>query len=72
MAIERRDQSVASPPVGKVRSRPLADGRIEMGFLSADGTEITPDVAYLPADAPTGVWFRSSEITVPTTPMMGR
>ena len=58
--------------VGKVRSRPLADGRVEMGFISADGTEITPDVAYLPADAPTGIWFRSSEITVPTTPMMGR
>ena len=58
--------------VGKVRSRPLADGRVELGFISADGTEFTPDIAYVPAGAPTGVWFRSGQITVPTTPMMGR
>ena len=58
--------------VGKVRSRPLADGRVELGFISADGTAFTPDIAYVPAGAPTGVWFRTSEITVPTTPMMDR
>ena len=57
-------------PIGKIRARRLADGRVEMGFLSADGREITPDIAYLPADAPEGVWFRSSEIAVPVAPMM--
>ena len=57
-------------PIGKIRARHLADGRVEMGFLSADGREITPDIAYLPADAPEGVWFRSSEIAVPVAPMM--
>ena len=57
-------------PIGKIQARRLADGRVEMGFLSADGREITPDIAYLPADAPEGVWFRSSEIAVPVAPMM--
>ena len=37
---------------------------------SAGGTAITPGIAYLPADAPEGVWFRSSEIAVPAAPMM--
>ena len=58
--------------IGKVRSRPLADGRIELGFISGDGTDFAPEIAYVPAGAPTGVWFRSSEITVPATPMMRR
>ena len=58
--------------IGRIRSRHLADGRVEMGFISADGREITPDIAYLPVGAPTGVWFRSSEITVPATALMGR
>ena len=57
-------------PIGKIRARRLADGRVEMGFISADGGAITPDIAYLPADAPEGVWFRSSEIAVPAAPMM--
>ena len=57
-------------PIGKIRARRLADGRVEMGFISADGRAITPDIAYLPADAPEGVWFRSSEIAVPAAPMM--
>ena len=63
---------VRPDPIGKIRSRRLADGRVEMGFLSAEGREIRPDIAYLPVNAPTGVWFRSSEITVPAASMMGR
>ena len=57
-------------PIGKIRARRQAGGRVEMGFISADGTAITPDIAYLPAGAPEGVWFRSSEIAVPAAPMM--
>ena len=59
-------------PIGRVRSRRLADGRVEMGFISADGSTITPDVAYLPANAPSGVWLFSSEIAVPAASVMGR
>ncbi len=63
---------VLSDPIGRIRSRRLADGRVELGLLSADGSEITPGIAYLAADAPTGVWFYSSEITVPAVSVMGR
>lgn len=59
-------------PIGRIRSRRLTDGRVEMGFISADGRTITPDVAYLPANAPTGVWLFSSEIAVPAASVMGR
>ena len=43
---------------------------VEMGFISAGGEAITPDIAYLPADLPTGVWLRSSEIDVPAAMVM--
>lgn len=56
---------VRENPIGKIRARRLADGRIELGFLGADGTEIAPDIRYLPADLTGGVWFRSGEIKVP-------
>ena len=59
-------------PIGRIRSRRLGDGRVELGFIGADGSEFRPEVAYLAADAPTGVWFYSSEITVPAVSMMGR
>ncbi len=59
-------------PIGRIRSRRLADGRVELGFIGADGSEIRPEVAYLAADAPTGVWFYSGEITVPAVSVMGR
>ena len=51
--------------IGKIRSRRLADGRIELGFVGADGEAIIPHIRYLPAGLPVGVWFRSSEIEVP-------
>ncbi|MCY3617267.1 MAG: hypothetical protein OXG66_06310 [Acidimicrobiaceae bacterium] len=59
-------------PIGRIRARRLADGRVELGFISADGSKIAPEIAYLAADAPTGVWFYSSEITVPAVSVMGR
>ena len=59
-------------PIGRIRSRRLADGRVELGFISADGNEIKPEIAYLSADAPAGVWFYSSQITVPAASVMGR
>ena len=58
-------------PIGKIRTRRLADGRVEMGFISAEGTVITPDIAYLPVKVPEGVWLRSSEIAVPAAAMLG-
>ena len=58
-------------PIGKIRTRRLADGRVEMGFVGADGSTFTPDVAYLPADPPEGIWLYSSEIAVPAVTMLG-
>ena len=59
------DVLVDDSPVGKIRTRRLADGRVEMGFLTAAGDAITPDIRYLPSDTATGVWLRSSQIEVP-------
>ena len=57
--------------IGQIRTRRLADGRVEMGFVGADGSAFTPDVAYLPADLPEGIWLYSSEISVPAATMLG-
>ncbi|MXV98526.1 MAG: hypothetical protein F4Y12_13520 [Acidimicrobiaceae bacterium] len=51
--------------IGKIRARHVAGGRTEVSFRDADGEVITPDIAFLPADAAAGVWYRSSEIEVP-------
>ena len=59
------DVEVGERAVGRIRARRLQDGRVEMGFVGADGRAIVPDVARLPAELPEGVWFRSSEIEVP-------
>ncbi len=59
------DVEVGEGTIGRVRARRLADGRAELGFLAADGEDIFPDVRFLPADMPTGVWLRTSEIEVP-------
>ena len=58
------DIEVDGSPIGKIRNRLLPDGRIELGFLAADGEVIRPDIRYLPASIPTGVWMRSSEFEV--------
>ncbi len=54
--------------IGQIRARRLADGRIELGFRSIDGDDISPDIAYLPADLDEGVWYRSNLIEVPLPP----
>lgn len=59
------DVEVKGVAIGRIRARPLNDGSIEMGFISADGRAIVPDIARLPAELPTGIWFRSSEVEVP-------
>ncbi len=63
-----RDVKVGDDSIGRIRARRLADGRVEMGFWSAGGEEILPDVRYLPAELPEGIWFYSGEIEVSTTP----
>ena len=55
-------------PIGEIRARRLADGRVEMAFRTPDGETITPDIAYLPAALDQGVWYRSSLIDVPRPP----
>ena len=51
--------------IGYISSRRLADGRVELGFIRSDGEGATPDIRYLRADLPAGVWLRSGEIEVP-------
>ena len=54
--------------IGNIRSRRLENGRVEVGFLTASGEEIVPDIRYLPSGLTAGVWLRSSEIEVPPPP----
>ena len=61
---ETGDVEVDGTPLGRVSARRLADGRVEMAFR-AGGELIEPEIRYLPADVPVGVWFRSGEIEVP-------
>ena len=58
---------VGDGPIGTIRGRRLEGGRFEFGFVGADGEAITPGLRFLPANLPKGVWFRSSEISVPAT-----
>ena len=55
-------------PIGEIRARRLADGRVELAFQDADGEIIVPDIAYLPAALDEGVWYRGSLIEVPRPP----
>ncbi len=64
------DVEVDGDAIGKIRARHVAGGRAEVSFRGADGEVITPDIAFLPAEAPVGVWFRSSEIEVPAAAVM--
>ena len=64
------DVEVDGDAIGKIRARHVAGGRTEVSFRDADGEVITPDIAFLPADAAAGVWYRSSEIEVPAVAMM--
>ncbi len=67
---ESGEVEVQGNSIGRIQARRLADGRIEIGFVSADGSQITPNIAYVPAGATAGVWFYSSEITVPAASTM--
>lgn len=49
--------------LGNIHSRRLDDGRTELSFVDGTGEMITPDVRYLAADIPVGVWLRSGEIS---------
>ena len=64
------DVEVGGEPIGKIRSRRLADGRTELGFLGADGESVALDIRYLPADMPRGVWLRSGEFEVSPVGML--
>ena len=59
------DVELEENPIGRIRARRLDDGRVELGFLRADGEQVLPEIRYLPADIPAGVWSRSGEIEVP-------
>ena len=64
------DVEVNGAPIGRVRSRRLDDGRVEIGFMDAVGETITPDIRYLSTDIPAGVWLRSAEIEVKREPVL--
>ncbi|MXV89780.1 MAG: hypothetical protein F4121_07565 [Acidimicrobiia bacterium] len=66
---ETGDVELGDEVLGRVRSRRLADGRIEMGFVIG-GEEHQLDIRYLPSDLPEDVWFRSSEIEVTSAPAL--
>lgn len=59
------DVELNGAPIGIIRARYLADGRIEVGFVDADGRIVTPDVRYLPAELAPGATVRSSIFEAP-------
>ena len=59
------DVDLDGSSLGQIRARRLADGRVEVGFRNSEGDDVSPDIAYLPADPNEGVWYRSSLIEVP-------
>ena len=59
---------VDEKPIGNIRSRRLEDGRIELGFIDALGEEVAPEIRYIAANSPAGVWLRSGEIEAPPAP----
>ena len=59
------DVELDESPIGKIRTRRLADGRVELGFVNTGGEMISPEIRFLSADLASGIWIRSSEIEVP-------
>ena len=57
------DVEVDGVTIGSIHGRRLEDGRTELSFVDATGETITPDLRYLAADIPVGVWLRSGEIS---------
>ena len=64
------DIEVQGSAIGRIGARRVSGGRSEVRFVGADGEPIMPHIAYVPADAGVGVWFRSSEIEVPAATML--
>ena len=62
------DVEVEERAIGNIRSRRLESGRVEIGFVTAAGEEIVPDIRYLPTGLTVDVWLRSSEVEVPPPP----
>ena len=62
---ESSNVEVDGGSIGIIRARRLDDGRVEFGFVDADGNVIAPDVRFLPAELAEGVWLRSSEFEAP-------
>ena len=62
---ESSDVMVGEDVIGKIQSRRLEDGRVEVAYITASGRTVTPKVRYLPSDMPAGVWFRSGSFTAP-------
>ncbi len=59
------DVELGGASIGVIRARYLADGRIEVGFIDADGGVIKPDVRYLPAELAPGATVRTSIFEAP-------
>ena len=59
------DVELNGSPIGIIRARYLADGRIEVGFDDADGNSVAIDVRYLPADLAPGATVRTSIFEAP-------
>ena len=62
------DVEMDEKSIGNIRSRRLEDGRIELGFIDALGEEVEPEIRYIAANSPAGVWLRSGEIEAPPAP----
>ena len=59
------DVELGGASIGVVRARYVADGRIEVGFVDADGRVVRPDVRYLPAELTPGATVRTSIFEAP-------
>ena len=62
---ESSDVMVGEDVIGKIQSRRLEDGRVEVAYITASGRTVTPKVRYLPSEMPEGLWFRSGSVTAP-------
>ena len=56
------DVEVDGYPIGKIRSRRLDDGRVELGFMDAAGGTITPDIRYLSQISRSGFGFGAERL----------
>ncbi len=62
---ESSDVELSGAALGIIRARYLADGRIEVGFVDADGNSAAIDVRYLPAELTPGAIVRTSAFEAP-------